>query len=120
MARYAKIEKYLSSRLWNARLDGRSISLTQLMEEVERFHDIDLDNTATNYRVRRLIARIRRRIARRYCEWKARRRQWAAILGVPEELIETWYKEGLIRNKGEVDRLKAILADDRRVRSAKL
>ena len=120
MARYTKIEKYLSARLWNARLDGKSVRLTQLMEEVGRYHDIDLDNTTTNYHVRRLIARIRRRIARRYSEWKARRRQWAAILGVPEELVETWYKEGLVRNKGEVDRLKVILADDRRLWSTKL
>ena len=111
MARYAKIEKYLSGRLWNARLNGHSVTLKKLMAEIEKYHRINLDDPKTNHKIRQLIAQARKRINRRYCEWKARRKQWAAILHVPEDLVESWYKDGLIKNKRQVDALKVILED---------
>lgn len=106
-----KIDNYIYARLWKAKLQAQSISLEKILAEIGKFYGLDVTDPDTMVLIQERIPKIRHRVDNRYYLWKKKRKTWADLLGVPENIIQKWRDEKRISNEKSVKNLQVILAD---------
>lgn len=106
-----KIDNYIYARLWKAKLQAQSISLEKILAEIGKFYGLDVTDPDTMVLIQERIPRIRHRVDNRYYLWKKKRKTWADLLDVPENIIQKWRDEKRISNAKSVENLQVILAD---------
>ncbi|MBN1931442.1 MAG: hypothetical protein JW786_07525 [Desulfobacterales bacterium] len=90
-----KMEKWIETRLWNRKVDNESITIKQIVSELTHLFGISL-TPGTQKQLEVRIEQIRSRIYKRHKRWLHRRAGWAKNLGVPEKMIQRWYRAGWI------------------------
>ena len=93
-----RMEKWIETRLWNLKVKNRPIIIRQISSEL-----IDFFKLRVTYKTREdlmsEIEKIRFRIYKRYKKWCDLRKEWAEQYGLPEQLIQRWYRKGWIDPK---------------------
>jgi len=101
-----KIEQYIAHRLWAAKIRQETVSSKQIIQEIQYFYfKRDKLCNSLNRKILKLIKKQRKRIDMKFYNLKKRRSEWAALLGVPEEVIDILVQYDFIRNKWDVKRL---------------
>jgi hypothetical protein len=90
-----KMEKWIESRLWNQKVKNESVTIRQIISELTNLHGMTLTPGASK-QLERKIEQIRSRIYKRYKKWLNLRSEWSTQLGLPEKLIQRWYRRGWI------------------------
>jgi hypothetical protein len=111
MAQLTKIEKYISKRLWNCKIQEDHVSSKRLMAEIQEYYGLDIHDPEINRRIRESIQKIRNRTRKQFCTWKRKRKAWADMLNVPEDLVQKWRDQGIIQNKRSVVNLAVVIED---------
>lgn len=111
MRKADKIEKYLETRLWHSKKAGQTITARQLMHEIHIYYRIGLDKPNVSDSISTLIGKVRNRVDNRIYHWKRKRKRWADLLGLPEDLVEKWRREGIITDKRSVKKIAVVLKD---------
>ena len=111
MARLTKIEKYISRRLWHCKIEKGHVSSNDLITEIYEYYGLDVYDQEINRLIRESIQKIRNRIDKQFCTWKRNREEWADMLDVPEDLVQKWRDQGIIKNKRSVVKLAVVIED---------
>ncbi len=90
-----KMEQWIETRLWNQKIDNDSITIKQIISELTNLFGISL-TPGTQKQLESKIEQIRSRIYKRHKRWLHRRAEWAKSLGVPEKMIQRWFRAGWI------------------------
>jgi hypothetical protein len=101
-----RMEQWIETRLWNRKVENAPIAIRQIVAELANLFGIDL-TPGTKRQMAVEIDRIRSRVYKRHKRWLARRAEWAKNLGVPERLIERWFRAGWI-DPGKPAHIKAL------------
>lgn len=90
-----KMEQWIETRLWNQKIDNDSITIKQIISELTNLFGISLTE-GSQAQLESEIEKIRSRIYKRHKRWLHRRTEWAKRLGVPERMIQRWFRAGWI------------------------
>jgi hypothetical protein len=90
-----KMEQWIESRLWHLKIDNGTITIRQIVSELTSLFGISL-TPGSQKQLEAEIGKIRSRIYKRHKRWLRRRAQWAGTLGVPERMIQRWFRAGWI------------------------
>ena len=91
----SKMEQWIETRLWNQKIDNDSITIKQIISELTNLYGIRL-TPGSRTRLESEIEKIRSRIYKRHKRWLYRRAEWAKRLGMPERMIQRWFRAGWI------------------------
>ncbi|RLB02649.1 MAG: hypothetical protein DRG59_12505 [Deltaproteobacteria bacterium] len=111
--RLTKLDRYLESRIWNAKLKNphKVISTETLIEELTRYYGLKGGNRL-KVELRKMVKLARRRVYRKRALLTKNIKTWAQELDVPEWLVERWVKNSLL-DKKNIDAVIHILKDYR-------
>jgi hypothetical protein len=90
-----KMEQWIESRLWHLKIENSTITIRQVISEMTNQFGISL-TPGSQKQLKAEIDKIRSRIYKRHKRWLHRRAQCAKTLGVPEKMIQRWFRAGWI------------------------
>jgi hypothetical protein len=108
-----KIEKYIDSRLWNAKKRGKGYkaSTRKILEEIDKHYfrgkidkDINFKRRTTKY-----IQRSRSRSSSRWDHYLQSAEKWAESLSTEKEIVLKLIRMTTIKSYGDVKRLRVAL-----------
>ena len=111
MVQLTKIEKYITRRLWHCKIEKGHLSSKRLMTEIQKYYGLDIHDPEINRQIRESIQKIRNRTRKQFCTWKRKRKEWADMLDVPEDLVQKWRDQGIIQSKRSVGKLAIVIED---------
>ncbi|MFZ5572878.1 MAG: hypothetical protein ACOZF0_20965 [Thermodesulfobacteriota bacterium] len=91
----ARMEKWIETRLWNQISGNATITVRQIVSELTQLFHLEL-TAGSQRQVESKIEQIRFRVYKRRERWLHRRAEWARQVGVPERLIQRWFRAGWI------------------------
>ncbi len=90
-----RMEKWIETRLWNLMTGNASITVKQMVSELTNLFRLEL-TSGSRQQVETKIEQIRNRVYKRHERWLHRRAEWARQIGVPERMIQRWFRAGWI------------------------
>ncbi len=90
-----KMERWIESRLWNLKIENQPIHLKRVASELVSEFGITL-SSGEEKNLEGAIDQIRYRVYKRYERRQSRKTELARKLGLPEKMIERWFRAGWI------------------------
>ena len=89
------MEQWIETRLWNQKVKNEPIIIKQVSSELCSLFGLTMTPKAQRD-LEAKIEKIRFRIYKRYGRWISLRSEWATRLGLPEKMIQRWFRAGWI------------------------